>query len=348
MTNKYLTFVFFALLLFSSCDDKTADPVLSLGASPVLTSPTAGTEFVLNEAQQDDVLTNFDWSAADFGYQAAITYSLEIDVVGNNFAEAVQLASTIDLNTNDLTVGKINNILLAKGLPFGFANPLEIRVCAKVSDEVSLLCSEPVAITVNPYAADIVYPKLTVPGDYQGWEPADENFAVYSRKSDDIYEGYIYFPTDMAVYKFAQGLSWDINWGDNEPDGVLDSGGIDNNIQIMDGAGVYQLKANLNDLTHSNLKTDWGVLGDATPTGWNSDTDLSWDDTKGALTITMDLSVGVFRFRANDTSDVNFGDDFTNGTLEADGEDIPVTEAGNYTIDLFLNVADYAYTITKN
>ena len=96
------------------------------------------------------------------------------------------------------------------------------------------------------------------------------------------------------------------------------------------------------------LYSSWGLIGDATPTGWDSDTDMVWDADRGVLTLTVDLNPGFIKFRANDAWDLNFGDDFTNGTLENNGSDIPIDEAGNYTIDLILDVADYTYTVTKN
>ena len=316
---------------------------------PSITSPSAGTVFTLEEANAANLLDEFSWTAADFGFQAGISYALEIDAAGNDFADAITLGSVNDLKIDDIEVGRLNNILLAKGLPFGFENDLEIRVCATVSDQVDALCSESVAIKVNPFQAEVIFPILTVPGDYQGWDPADESTAVYSRKSDEIYSGFLYFGIDPSNYKFAQGLSWDINWGDELPgDGTLDAAGIDNNIPTTEGIGLYYLICDLNTLTHSNMRTDWGVLGDATAGGWTEDTDFIWDETRGVLSVTLDLSVGEIKFRANDADDFNFGDDFTNGTLEFDGENIPITEAGNYTIDLFLTVSDYNYVLTKN
>lgn len=349
MFKKYTLFSILAVLALWGCDDAIIGPVVELGAAPNLTSPSTGTAFVLEETAVDDNLTTFEWTAADFGYPAGIDYTLQLDAAGADFAEAITIGVVNDLSFSDLSIGKLNNIMLAKGLPFGFANEMEVRVCASVSPDVESLCSQAVSVTINPFQAEVVYPFLTVPGDYQGWDPADENYKVFSRKSDDIYEGYIYFDVDAAVYKFAQGLSWDVNWGDIDPaDGTLDMGGIDNNIPINDGKGMYLLHCDLNTLTHFNLKTDWGVLGDATPGGWDTDTDFAWDAARGVLSVTLDLGAGEIKFRANDTWDVNFGDDFTNGTLEADGANIPVAEAGNYTIDLILNVADYNYTITKN
>lgn len=349
MLNKNTLSLLVALsVLFFACEEKTFDPVVELVTAPELTAPTTGTGFVLAEDAVEQNLTTFTWTAADFGYSAGITYRIEFDIVGNNFAEAITLGSSNDLSFTNLSIGKMNNILLAKGLPFGFDNELEVRVCASVSTQVETMCSEPITITVNPFAAEVEYPFLTVPGDYQGWNPADESRAIFSRRSDDIYTGFIYFPIDNAVYKFVQGLSWDVNWGDIELDGVLDPQGIGNDIMIPDGAGMYLLTCDLNTLTHAAQKTNWGLLGDATPNGWDNDVDFEWDTEREVLSITLDLNPGSIKFRANDTDDISFGDDFTNGTLEFDGDNIPITEAGNYTIDLILMTADYSYTITKN
>ena len=333
--KRIIFYTIIITILFTACKERDADPIVSLNTSPAVTNPSAGTVFILDENNADNILSDFEWTAADFGYQAGITYNLQIDSKVNAFSDPTTLGSVNGLSISDISVGRLNNILLAKGLPFGFENELEVRVCASVSDAVEPLCSEGVDLKVSPYQAEVIYPKLTVPGDYQEWNPADENYAVYSRKSDEIYTGFIYFNIDPANYKFAQGLSWDINWGDIlPPDGILDPAGIDNNIPTTEGIGVYYLTCNLNDLTHTNMKTDWGVLGDATSVGWTTDEDLTWDDAKQALTITLDLSEGEIKFRSNDADDFNFGDNFTNGTLEFDGDNIPITEAGNYTLSL--------------
>ena len=49
-----------------------------------------------------------------------------------------------------------------------------------------------------------------------------------------------------------------------------------------------------------------------------------------------------------DTWDIDFGDTGGNKTLEYGGDNIVITEAGNYTIELILTVAEYRYSITKN
>ncbi len=105
---------------------------------------------------------------------------------------------------------------------------------------------------------------------------------------------------------------------------------------------------NLNALTHNFLKTDWGLIGSSTPTGWDSDTDMVYDAVSGTLKLTLDLVEGFIKFRANDAWDINLGDDGGNRIMEYGGADIPIAEAGNYTIELILNQANYTYKLTKN
>src|SRR5690606_1078846 len=114
---------------------------------------------------------------------------------------------------------------LTKGLPGEAPSAMEIRVIAYVSPDVDTLASAPVSITVVPYTSTIVYPQLQVPGSHQGWDPANPNTVIYSAGVNDQYEGYIYFADPNTEYKFTQGASWDVNWGDDGADGTLDPGG---------------------------------------------------------------------------------------------------------------------------
>lgn len=341
--------IFFGLVLafaFWACEEETADVVLKLGDSPTITTPSAGTAYNLMEENAAESLGTFEWTPASFGFPAGITYTLELAAAGTDFA-APFIMATVEgaTKTSNMTVGKLNNYMLTNDFPFGFDNPMEIRVCAEVSDDVTALCSTPVAVTVNPYQAVVNYPLLTIPGSYQGWDPANTTTAVYSRKSDDVYEGFVYIGDAGAFYKIAQGLSWDTNWGDDGNDGILDPGGAD---IAAPAVGMHRISVDLNTLTYTTETTNWGLIGDATPTGWDSDTDFTWDDARGVLTINIDLVAGTIKFRANDDWAINFGDNFNNGILEYEGENIPIDSDGNYTIDLLIGEADYTYSITKN
>ena len=344
MMKKYFLLTLIGSFLLASCVEKTFDPVLQIGPAPAISTPAAGTTFELKEDNAESVMTIFAWSAADYGFDAGVDYTVELDVAGSGFSDPITLGLVNALTLNGVTVGTINNIMLTKGLPDGVATAMEVRVLADVSDDVQTVISAPVSIDIIPYRTLIEYPKLQVPGSYQGWDPSNTTTVIYSRKSDGNFEGYRYFADPNTAFKFTDGPSWDTNWGDDGVDGTLDPNGAD---IVAADAGQYKLNVNLNALTYTMTKTAWGLIGDATPGGWDNDTDMTFDAVNGVWTITVDLVDGNIKFRANDDWAINLGDTDGNGSMEYDGDNIPVT-AGNYTIELALGGADFAYTVTKN
>ena len=86
-------------------------------------------------------------------------------------------------------------------------------------------------------------------------------------------------------------------------------------------------------MTWKATPTAWGIIGDATPNGWDADQDMTWNEEKHCWSATVTLTDGTFKFRANDGWDINFGGNPDN--LSAGGGNIPVT-AGTYDIDLYL------------
>nr|WP_294781041.1 SusE domain-containing protein [uncultured Flavobacterium sp.] len=92
---------------------------------------------------------------------------------------------------------------------------------------------------------------------------------------------------------------------------------------------------------------NWGLIGSATPNGWNDpDTNLDYDLATKKYSYTGPLVVGEYKFRIDDKWDTNFGDDGNDLSLEPGGANIPITVAGNYT--LVVDFAAKKYTITKN
>lgn len=342
--KKYIIITFLTALIFAGCEEKALDPVLTLGAVSGITAPASGSSFVLDLADADQTLTTFEWSATDFGFPAGVAYTLQMDLEDGTFANPLILGQVNALSFNDLTVGELNTTLLANGVPDGVESDIFVRVMAVVSPDVEPVYSDGITLKVTPYLVVIDYPILRVPGTYQSWDPANDSTVIYSLKGDGKYEGYAYFPTNAEKFKYTDGPSWDTNWGDTGLDGTLDPNGDD--IPNTD-AGMHKLNVNINDLTHTFVKTDWGLVGDATGS-WDNDQDMTFDETSGTLKITLALSVGEIKFRANDAWDINLGDTDANGSLEYGGDNIAVTEAGNYTVELILNKPIYTYKVTKN
>ncbi|MBK8967949.1 MAG: RagB/SusD family nutrient uptake outer membrane protein [Saprospiraceae bacterium] len=188
------------------------------------------------------------------------------------------------------------------------------------------------------------YPVIYAPGSYQGWDPATAN-QLASKNNDNTYEGYINFPTDGEKFKFTVGPSWPSgDFGDNGGDGTLEAGGAD---IVVAEAGFYKINVDLNANTYTMTKTAWGLIGDATPGGWGSDQDMTYDPAEGAWVIQLDLVAGKIKFRANDDWPLNYGDPNGDALLTEGGADIDIPSPSTYLIKLYLDKPDYTYSIER-
>ncbi len=345
MRNRSFLFVFFAMILWTGCDDKTFDPVLQSGTSGALTGPAGEIVLELNENNIDEAFGPITWTASDYGFDAAVSYTVEMDLAGAEFVDPTALGTVNTTSLDDVTNGELNNLLLSKGAAGNSVVEVEMRVKSEIADDITPLYSTPFTVSIKTFQAAVEYPKLQVPGDYQDWMPENTETVLRERFGDQVFDGYLYFPNPTTEYKIAQGFSWDTNWGDTGADGTLDPGG--DNI-LASGEGLYRINVNLADLTYTTVKTDWGLIGSATPGGWDADQDMTYDIDKGTWSVTLDLVAGEMKFRANDAWDIDLGDDDTNGAMEYGGANIPVAEDGNYTVELVLNASEYTYNITKN
>ncbi len=190
------------------------------------------------------------------------------------------------------------------------------------------------------------YPKVYIPGSFQAipFNGTDSKNALTSSKSNKVYEGYRYFAQDNAEFVVLRNPSSTLGGklGDNGADGTLEANGAN----IKAGTkGLYYIKVDLNNNTYVLEKQTWGVVGSATPGGWDNDTDLTWNSELNYLTVKLDLTEGDFKFRANKNWTVNLGDTGRDGILEAGGDNIKITKPGGYEIRLDLENPDYTYEL---
>jgi hypothetical protein len=344
---KKLSIIIFLIGLVGlfSCKKDETKAVLQSPAPPVL-NLAAGDTVVLKITDADSLIT-FTWSAADFGLQLVTTYNLQMDKQGNDFKDAVSIGTVTSAKSLTILTKDLNNKLLS--MEFNPDQPapmaLEFRVQATVSSNTNPVNSAAVKKVMTPYYVKIIYPLLFVPGNYQGWNPADSTTVVYSVKSNDQYEGYIWMSSSAPAYKYTVGPTWTTNYGDDGADLTLDVNGAD----IKPGVGgYYHLTANMVAKTHTYLRTEWSVIGDATPGGWDTDTDMAYDSIAKTWNVTLNLTAANIKFRANHAWDLNYGDDGANGSLDFNGANIAVPADGNYTVTLNLSGAIFRYKLQKN
>ena len=89
-----------------------------------------------------------------------------------------------------------------------------------------------------------------------------------------------------------------------------------------------------------------GIIGSATPNGWDASTPMTQDATNEHLWTLAEIALadGEAKFRANDAWDVNWGaTDFPEGTGTQDGPNIPIA-AGIYSITFDDITGNYTFT----
>ncbi len=188
------------------------------------------------------------------------------------------------------------------------------------------------------------YPKVYIPGSFNNFDASDTKNSLSSPLKNKIFEGYKYFPEANTEFVITTIPSLAIKFGDNGADGTLEQNGA--NI-VAGEAGLYYINVNLNNNTYFMEKRSFGIIGDATSGGWDSDIDMTWDPAITGYKININLKVGGIKFRANDDWAVNFGDTGADAILDQAGDDILIDVAGNYDIFVYLGKPDYSYQINS-
>ncbi len=345
----------FASVALWSCKKDETKTILKPGGDLTLTS--SATNLVLLQANAASTATVLSWGKADFGYSAAITYTIQLSKGGTNFASATttEVGMGIAL-TKTFTVAELN-AKMQEIINDGTATPVLVRIKASVGNNVDPLYSNVITLTVTSYL-DIVaytYPAaLNVAGNFQGWAPGVAPQIVNTRNGGyGGYEGYIVFNNAAPEFKLVKGNDWPFgDFGGGV--GTLTNGG--SNLTLPSGGpdltGLYLIRANTNSMTWDYTKINtWGIIGNATPGDWAASTPMTFNASNGSWSITTNLTVGEMKFRANNDWGLNFGDNDSpnDGKPEYGGSNIPVATAGNYTITLNIGIGgNYTYKLKKN
>lgn len=178
---------------------------------------------------------------------------------------------------------------------------------------------------VDPMTYTAIAMVWGVTGDLTGW--GSDIHLGYDPELQ-IWKGAMHMP--VGGWKFRANDDWDLNYGADAGSSELSEGG-DNIATALEGD--YAVTLDLSRPLDYTYRADmWGLIGDATPGGWDNDTDMTWDAVNGNFKVTVDLTSGTFKFRANHAWDYDLGGDAA--ALCPGGANIPVAEAGNYTITL--------------
>jgi starch-binding outer membrane protein SusE/F len=146
------------------------------GTPPVLTASESGT-IPLSFATSENEAVIFSWTNPDYKFTTGVSsqdvsYLLEIDKAGSNFASANKhtVAIKSDLNLK-LTQGQLNDYLLNQmNLPVDAPADIEVRLKSNLGANASTLISNVLKFNVRPFSTP---PKVNPPSADNLWMVGD-------------------------------------------------------------------------------------------------------------------------------------------------------------------------------
>ncbi|SDS08547.1 SusE outer membrane protein [Polaribacter sp. KT25b] len=329
----------FALIIvaigFTSCEDISDRVIVNSdveATTELIILET--TPIVLLEENQDEIALNTNWAEPDFGFDAAPTYKLLIDLATGDFSNAV----TIDVGDNlekSFKTLQLNSIALGLGAEADMPSDLMIKLQGIVGGKL-LINSSSKTVNITPYSSilDLSTTWGVVGSAANDWG-ATPDLPFFTTSTAGILVAYVTL-TDGEI-KFRENNEWTNDFGDNGADGTLDTGG--SNIAVS--AGSYKITMNLNTNTYKIEEFTLGIVGSAyNDWGVTPDFALTYDSYSDQFRGIVKLLDGEMKLRMNNDWGTAYGAG-ADGFLDTAGGNIATT-AGRYIITVNLNDLSYS------
>ena len=182
-----------------------------------------------------------------------------------------------------------------------------------------------VTLDMNNLSYSVGKPILYMAGDANGWKQID----VLNSNDGVHFTGYMYL--NQNGFKFCSQPNWDgTNYG-----GAF-FGESEDNIMMTQEADFYQVDVNLSAKTYTLTPFTIGIIGNATPTGWDGDTNMTYNPEERCWELKdVTLKDGEMKFRHTNDWSLSWGGELDNLTTQ-NGPNIAVT-AGTYDIKLYVD-----------
>ena len=336
--KKYINKILFLLTFTALLVGCEKDDIVVINEDFTTAVSLSSDNIVLEESNEGMEALKVTWTQPEFGYSAAAEYNVLFDLSTGDFSnpETVSAGSSLEksFNTEDL-----NKVLLNLGAEPGTAAQLQVKVDIIMSKQYSR-ASDVSGLTATAYSGVL---DLTTPWGVvgsatpNGWGDGPDT-PFYKSDEAGIYVAYITMVE--GEWKIRKDNDWAVNYGSSDDVNLVDGG--DN---IATTAGTYKITFDEINLTYKIETYSWGLVGDATPNGWDGpDFPLDYDSCSDTWRAVVKLNDGEWKIRQNNDWAVNLGSDGADGNLQDGGGNIPVT-LGYYQIIVDFN--NSTYTIEK-
>ena len=186
-----------------------------------------------------------------------------------------------------------------------------------------------VTLDMNNLSYSVGKPILYMAGDANGWDHSD----VLNSDDGVHFTGYMYL--NQKGFKFSTQPNWDGTSYGADFDTAPGAG----NIVITEDAGFYQVDVDLSAKTYTLTPFTIGIIGSATPKGWDGDTNMTYNPEERCWEFKdVELTDGEMKFRHTNDWSLSWGGELDNLTTQ-NGPNI-AEAAGTCDIKLKVNWAE--------
>ncbi|MBS1680134.1 MAG: SusE domain-containing protein [Bacteroidetes bacterium] len=359
----YFSSVVLIAAIALACQKLDPTPQYTKSSATFTATASATSVSVAAADSLSDALT-FTWTDPKYSVGLSKTvFTIMVDSAGKNFVNMTSKTFT-NVLTGAFTGKEINEIAVKLGGIAGQPMTLDMKVMASLENSGAPQESSVVQVSVTPFSSlSLSADSLTVvctaanagdKGSEFTWTPAFQGFngpvtyqLQYAKTKTNFAS-----PTSVSQTSFSKVFTkLDLNkitGAVGYAPGTQDT--VDFRIQATNGAGKVMYSNTVTMVISSFVAyNSIGIIGDGTPGGWGTDTDMYRADPindPAAWTVTLYLTGGKSaKFRADDDWANNWGDTaFPSGTGSSGGQNIPISNSGYYQVNFNAGTGAYSFT----
>ncbi|GAA3522612.1 hypothetical protein GCM10022393_41520 [Aquimarina addita] len=284
--------------------------------NPVIVSPSEA--ITLSKDALSNKVFTLVWNDAELDTPTVLTYTVEMAAAGTEFATPVLLGTTAE-HFISVTTKEFNDAAIEAGLTPGEEGAVELRVMSSIGSATGVpLFSESVTFYTTPFTTGV--PQLFMVGAFQAyygksaWTPTEAIEMNYvGDGTTQLFEAYCKLGAEDGFKFITEAADWSVVDGNYGTIGGVQDGTIENagtSSDIKGGVeGFYYVQVDIDNLTYQLIQMDWGIIGNATPSGWDGETAMTYNFEDNQFMITQDLVEGEMKLRSKNTSNAIFGSD---------------------------------------
>lgn len=359
LLTKFMAVSSIPLLMLTAC--KKNDPIIKTkgGTAGSLTAST--TTPVLDKTKLNDTtkVINFSFSKSTYEFKAAVSTTLQIDSMGDNWKKPQSFTIALNANSQGFSTNDFNSLMLKLNLHAGVSSQVQARIQYSLGGASTPIYSNALTLTVTPFN---LTSWLYVVGAFDGWPPlpAKGTDSLVSVTGNGVYTGIINFPAGANQFLILpQSNNYNNKYATNDPltqTSATVTVGANNNLVAPSTAGYYIVTFNTNTNSISFAPADfYTIIGSAPPgTAWSNDYPMKYiNDGSGTWMATnVPMIVGEYKFRQDAQWSNSWGPTGTAGSITdsnpiGDGN-IPLTTAGNYNLTFIMPATPYGTSSVNN